>query len=151
MKTKLANSLILSGLLAIGAAYVAPQPAQATAVCGRTCETNADCPTGLVCFDGQCRNPWCPAAVDCTCVIAGNIDIDVQQSQEQEQEQNVDVDQDVDVNVENNIDLESRGEVLGMKVPSVTPVTGGGADAAIAGLFSIPLVRLGLLLRKFRG
>lgn len=104
----------------------------AAGVCHGSCATDVDCATGLVCYQGRCVNPWCPGDEDCVCEAGGG-----------------DVNVDVDVDVSNQVNL--PGQVLGVQVPSVTPVTGDGADAMVAGLLSIPLLKLGLLLRKYRG
>lgn len=109
--------------------------AEAAGVCRAGCSGDSDCATGLVCYNGLCVNAWCPESGSCVCGV-GNVDV------KQENKQTV------NVNVSNEI---RQGEVLAMKVPSVTPITGGGADAVRAGLLSFPLLFGGLLLRKYRG
>src|ERR1700690_3070484 len=37
--------------------------------CGVVCTYNSQCPTGLFCSNGLCRNPMCPLQGDCTCSI----------------------------------------------------------------------------------
>ncbi len=37
--------------------------------CDSPCTYNSQCPTGLFCNNGSCRNPMCKDTTDCTCVI----------------------------------------------------------------------------------
>jgi hypothetical protein len=37
--------------------------------CESPCSYHSQCPTGLFCYNGSCRNPECKEATDCTCVI----------------------------------------------------------------------------------
>src|SRR5260221_5464662 len=37
------------------------------AQCGTTCTTNSDCPTSMVCYVGDCRNPSCTTSSTCLC------------------------------------------------------------------------------------
>jgi hypothetical protein len=41
--------------------------------CNVVCTYNSQCPTGLFCSSGLCRNPSCPAQDDCTCSITPTI------------------------------------------------------------------------------
>jgi len=43
-----------------------------TVGCNSSCEVNADCNSGLVCSDGNCRNGSCTDQTDCSCDQAGN-------------------------------------------------------------------------------
>lgn len=42
--------------------------------CNVVCTYNSQCPTGLFCSNGYCRNPMCQSAEDCTCIITPTID-----------------------------------------------------------------------------
>lgn len=35
--------------------------------CNGTCGSDANCQSGLVCYQGYCRNPSCQSALDCSC------------------------------------------------------------------------------------
>jgi hypothetical protein len=41
--------------------------------CNVVCTYNSQCPAGLFCSSGLCRNPSCPAQDDCTCTIIPTI------------------------------------------------------------------------------
>lgn len=41
--------------------------------CNVVCTYNSQCPTGLFCSNGYCRNPMCPSAEDCTCIITPTV------------------------------------------------------------------------------
>jgi hypothetical protein len=44
-----------------------PTPISEPNSCGGTCGSNANCQSGLVCYQGVCRNPECSTATNCVC------------------------------------------------------------------------------------
>ncbi len=44
-----------------------PTPTGTPNSCGGTCESNFNCGSELVCYNGMCRNPSCTAESDCVC------------------------------------------------------------------------------------
>lgn len=41
--------------------------------CNVVCTYNSQCPSGLFCSSGVCRNPMCSSAEDCTCIITPTV------------------------------------------------------------------------------
>lgn len=62
------------GSCAGGTTTPSTTPPTATATpapkCGSACTTNANCPTGLTCSAGLCRNAACTTSTTCTCTVA---------------------------------------------------------------------------------
>lgn len=44
-----------------------PTPTAVPNPCGQACTTNSDCSSGLVCYQGSCKNSLCPTSSNCTC------------------------------------------------------------------------------------
>lgn len=44
-----------------------PAPSGAPNTCGGTCGSNSNCASGLICYNGLCRNPSCTSSTNCVC------------------------------------------------------------------------------------
>lgn len=55
-------------------AYTTPTPTPIPSAwvnaCGGSCSTNANCASGMMCYQGVCRNPQCTTSNNCTCSVA---------------------------------------------------------------------------------
>lgn len=47
-----------------------PIPSAWVNACNGPCTVNSECASGMLCYQGFCRNPSCTSATNCTCTIA---------------------------------------------------------------------------------